>query len=58
MKMGFVNWRNELRMLYAEKFLLEHPDTPASAVGEAAGIPDKSNFRKEFRKFTGLSPSE
>ena len=57
MKRGFVNWRSELRMLYAETLLLENPDTPAYAVGEVVGIPDKSNFRKEFRKFTGLSPS-
>lgn len=55
---GFVKWRTNLRIMYAMEILDKHPHLPFSSVGEFVGIPDKSNFRKEFRHIVGMSPQE
>lgn len=54
----FLTWRKELRIADAKRLLLESPDTPASKIGKAVGIPDKSNFRSQFKAVTGSTPSE
>ena len=55
---GFISWRTRHRIRYAMTLLEDFPSMPASLVGETVGIPDKSDFRKLFRKHTGLSPLE
>ncbi len=54
----FTTWRKEIRLSKAAELLLEKPEMPASKVGEMVGIKDKSNFRNQFRKKTGLTPSQ
>ena len=54
----FTTWRKEIRLSKAEELLLGRPDIPASKVGELVGIRDKSNFRNQFRKRTGLTPAQ
>lgn len=54
----FSTWRKEIRLSRARTLLLERPDLPACKVGEMVGIKDKSNFKSQFRKATGLTPSQ
>ena len=54
----FATWRKELRIEEAKYLLLEYPDLPANAVGAMVGIPDKSNFRRQFLETTGCTPNE
>lgn len=54
----FSSWRKELRIEEAKALLLEYPDLPASAIGAMVGIPDKSNFRRQFQELTGCTPGE
>ena len=54
----FDTWRKELRIEEAKILLVDFPDVPASAVGAMVGIPDKSNFRRQFYEQTGCTPSE
>ncbi|MBQ6087545.1 MAG: helix-turn-helix transcriptional regulator [Bacteroidales bacterium] len=54
----FTTWRKEIRLSKAAELLLEKPEMPASKVGEMVGIKDKSNFRNQFRKKTGLTPTQ
>ena len=54
----FLKWRMEVRIEEAARILLEHPDIPASVTGVMVGIPDRSNFRRQFRKIKGCSPTE
>ena len=54
----FDTWRMELRIEEAKILLVDFPDVPASAVGAMVGIPDKSNFRRQFYEQTGFTPSE
>lgn len=54
----FLIWRGEVRIDEAARLLLEHPDIPVYAAGVMVGIPDKSNFRRLFRKFKGCRPTQ
>ena len=54
----FTRWRVELRIRKAKRLLVSCPRMSVKAVGEAVGMPDKSNFRKIFRLQTGFTPSE
>ena len=51
-------WRKELRIHEAMALLHLHPELPISVVGEMVGIPDKSNFKRQFADQTGMSPRE
>lgn len=53
----FRTWRQELRLEEAKRLLREE-DVSVSAVHKMAGIADKSNFHKMFRKQTGMTPQE
>jgi AraC-like DNA-binding protein len=55
-KITFKEWINLLRIEEAKKLLTEHPDWPVSQIGVLVGLPDKSNFGRQFLKLTGKSP--
>lgn len=54
----FRIWRKEMRIRYACRLMKERPDLPVSTIGEYVGIPDRSNFRREFYEVCGMFPSE
>ncbi len=53
----FRTWRIGLRIAEAERLLREE-DAPTASLHEMVGIADKSNFHKQFRQVTGLTPKE
>lgn len=55
-KMTFKEWINYLRIEEAKKLLCNHPEMPVSQIGTMVGLPDKSNFGRQFAKLTGKSP--
>lgn len=55
---SFLRWRRELRVEEAKRLLMENRDMPTALVGEAVGIPDKSNFRRQFKEITGYTPAQ
>lgn len=55
-KMTFKEWINSLRIEEAKNLLVEHPDMPVSQIGVMIGLPDKSNFGRQFSRLTGKSP--
>ena len=58
MRQPVLGWRKELRISEAKELLLSHPDLPLSVVAEMVGIPDKSNFKRQFADLVGMSPRE
>lgn len=55
-KITFKEWINGLRIDEAKKLLQENPTMPVSQIGVLVGIPDKSNFGRQFTRFCGMSP--
>lgn len=55
-KTTFKEWINHLRIEEAKLLLKNHPDMPVSQIGTMVGLPDKSNFGRQFSKLTGKSP--
>lgn len=55
---NFRQIRKEYRIREAKNLLKENPNLPLDVLGERVGIPDKSNFRRQFIEVTGCSPSE
>ena len=55
---SFLRWRRQLRIEEAQRLLLADRKMPAALVGEAVGISDKSNFRRQFKELTGCTPAE
>ncbi|MBR3074743.1 MAG: helix-turn-helix domain-containing protein [Bacteroidales bacterium] len=55
---SFSRWRRELRIEEAERIMREDRKMPTVLVGESVGIPDKSNFRRQFKEITGYTPAE
>ncbi len=55
---SFLSWRRDLRIEEAKRLLLEDSKIPAALIGEAVGISDKSNFRRQFKELTGCTPVE
>ena len=51
-------WRKELRIRDARQLILSHPELPISVVGKMVGIPDKSNFKRQFADLVGVSPRD
>lgn len=54
---SFIKWRRDLRIHEAQRLLLEDKTIPTAIIGEAVGIGDKSNFRRQFKEVTGLTPA-
>lgn len=55
---SFLQWRKEARINEAKVLLLKEKETPTAIIGEAVGINDKSNFRRQFRELTGMTPAQ
>lgn len=55
-KITFKEWINQLRIDEAKELLRSNPDMPVSQIGTMVGLPDKSNFGRQFSKLTGKSP--
>ncbi len=53
----FRAWRMELRIREAQRIMKEEPGLPVSQVRERVGINDRSNFRSQFTKITGITPT-
>lgn len=56
--MAFLSWRKELRIAEAKRLMSENKDLSFRIIGEMVGIPDRSNFRRQFIDVTGMTPSE
>lgn len=54
----FNTWRTMERVEEAKVRLLEDVDMPLHIVGEACGFSDRSNFHRQFVRFTGCSPKQ
>ncbi len=54
----FRKWKMSKRILIAQNLLEEYETIDMTMVAERAGFHDTSNFSRQFRKFTGCSPSE
>lgn len=57
-KMPFLKWRKLRRMEYARRLLGKDPGMSLSELGAAAGVPDRSDFRRQFIEVFGVSPSD
>lgn len=55
---SFRQLRKEYRIREAKMLLRVNPELPLDVIGESVGIPDKSNFRKQFLDVVGCSPRE
>lgn len=55
-KMTFKEWINHLRIEEAKNLLQKNPEMPVGQVGAMVGLPDKSNFGRQFTRMTGKSP--
>ena len=53
----FRSWRTRLRMEDAMAQIRENPQTPLSVIGQRVGIPDRSNFARQFKAHTGQTPN-
>lgn len=54
----FKDWINHLRIEEAKQLMKEHPEIPVAQIGVQVGIPDKSNFGRQFTRITGMSPNK
>ena len=55
---GFYKWRNRARIILASKLITRYPEDSLESIGRKVGFPDKSNFYKQFRMYTGKTPGE
>lgn len=53
----FSEWINGLRVAEAKRLLIEHPELTVAEVAMRVGIPDKSNFIRQFTRQTHCSPN-
>jgi AraC-like DNA-binding protein len=53
----FIEYRNEVRILMAQKFLTK-TNLKIASISQEVGFEDLSFFNKIFKKITGLSPSD
>lgn len=53
---NFLAWRKEIRIKEAQVLLVQYPERSVASIGEAVGITDKSNFRRQFVEETGMTP--
>lgn len=52
----FPELLNALRIDYAQKYLIDHPDANQSTIAKACGFRSASSFNNIFKKITGLTP--
>ena len=54
----FRSWRQRLRIEEACRIMEENPSMSYEIAAETVGINDRSNFKKSFEKFKGMTPNE
>lgn len=54
----FLSWRKSIRIEDAKILLLTRKDLSITQIGTLVGIPDKSDFRRQFYEITGCFPFE
>lgn len=54
----FLSWRKQLRINEACRIMRENPEISFSDVSLLVGIPDRTNFRRQFFEVTGLTPAD
>ena len=52
------SWRTRLRIEDAKQLLLSEKDRSISLIAWTVGFSDNSNFSRQFRKYTGLTPAQ
>jgi AraC-like DNA-binding protein len=57
-KMTFFNFLSEVKIGYACKLLLADPDSNIAQICYRSGFNNLSNFNRQFRKITNMSPRE
>lgn len=55
---NFTSLRKRLRVTEAARLLLEDRNIPISLIAEKVGIPDRTNFRRQFVEVFGMTPQE
>ena len=53
----FRTYRTRLRVEDAKNMLVREPEVPAATVCRRAGFSDRSNFNRQFKAHTGLTPT-
>lgn len=56
--MTFREWITDLRLEYAKKMLMDHPETSVQKLAETSGFLSCSNFIKSFAKKEGCTPAK
>lgn len=56
--MSFSKYINKLRMEYASKLLLDHPEYSNEAIALSCGISSTTSFYRLFSEFYGMTPTE
>lgn len=56
--LSFYQYINNLRVEYAYKLMLAHPEMPISAISEQSGFRSQTTFRKMFQEIMGCRPSD
>ena len=54
--MGFPELVNTLRVDYAQRYILRHPDAVQSDIAEKCGFISASSFNNTFKNVTGMTP--
>ena len=54
---SFRDWITDLRMEYAKRHMLRHPELNITEIAEAAGFVSPSHFTRMFKTREGVSPS-
>ena len=52
----FRSWRTTLRIQDAIEMMRQEPQTSISSIGLRVGIPDRSNFCRQFKAVMGTTP--
>lgn len=56
--MNFNTWINTLRITEARKLMISKPDLSIRQIAEQTGFSEQTNFSRQFRIITGISPTE
>ena len=56
--MDFRTWRTRLRIEDAQRLMLEEPETAVSTIARRVGFSDRSNFSRQFARYTGRTPGQ
>ena len=55
---SFLSLRRRLRLSDASRMLVEEMNVPISAIADRVGIPDRTNFRRQFYSEFGMTPQQ